>query len=210
MLKVGLTGGIASGKTYVVSLLREFGCDVLDADATAHRVMEPGQPAYAEIVAHFGAQIVDEAGRIDRGRLGAIVFADPRERAVLNGIVHPRVYEAQAKWLADLEAQKPQAIAVIDAALIIETGSWRRFDRIVVVHCEPEIQLARLMARNGLSREAAEARIAAQMPTIEKLRFADYTIDTSVGFDDTCCQVESLFAQLSQVADLPPAPPPQN
>ena len=210
MLKVGLTGGIASGKTYVVSLLREFGCDVLDADATAHRVMEPGQPAYAEIVAHFGAQIVDEAGRIDRGRLGAIVFADPRERAVLNGIVHPRVYEAQAKWLADLEAQKPQAIAVIDAALMIETGSWRRFDRIVVVHCEPEIQLARLMARNGLSREAAEARIAAQMSTIEKLRFADYTIDSSVGFDDTRRQVESLFAQLREVADLPPAPPPQN
>lgn len=204
MLKVGLTGGIASGKTFVVGLLRDFGCHVLDADATAHQVMEPGQPAHAEIVAHFGAEILDPAGRIDRPRLGAIVFADAAERAALNAIVHPRVYEAQARWLAEVAAGDPGGIAVIDAALMIETGSWRRFDRLVVVHCQPEIQLARLMERNGLTREAAGARIAAQLPVAEKLRYANFTIDTSAGFDDTRRQVELLYRQLRELAALPP------
>lgn len=204
MLKVGLTGGIASGKTFVVGLLRDFGCHVLDADATAHQVMEPGQPAHAEIVAHFGAEILDPAGRIDRPRLGAIVFADAAERAALNAIVHPRVYEAQARWLAEVAAGDPGGIAVIDAALMIETGSWRRFDRLVVVHCQPEIQLARLMERNGLTREAAGARIAAQLPVAEKLRYANFTIDTSAGFDDTRRQVELLYRQLRELAAAPP------
>ena len=203
MLKVGLTGGIASGKTFVVGLLRDFGCHVLDADATAHQVMEPGQPAHAEIVAHFGAEILDPAGRIDRPRLGAIVFADAGERAALNAIVHPRVYEAQARWLAEVAAGDPGGIAVIDAALLIETGSWRRFDRLVVVHCQPEIQLARLMERNGLTREAAGARIAAQLPVAEKLRYANFTIDTSAGFDDTRRQVELLYRQLRELAASP-------
>ena len=204
MLKVGLTGGIASGKTFVVGLLRDFGCHVLDADATAHQVMEPGQPAHAEIVARFGAEILDPAGRIDRPRLGAIVFADAAERAALNAIVHPRVYEAQARWLAEVAAGDPGGIAVIDAALMIETGSWRRFDRLVVVHCQPEIQLARLMERNGLTREAAGARIAAQLPVAEKLRYANFTIDTSAGFDDTRRQVELLYRQLRELAAAPP------
>ena len=204
MLKGGLTGGIASGKTFVVGLLRDFGCHVLDADATAHQVMEPGQPAHAEIVAHFGAEILDPAGRIDRPRLGAIVFADAAERAALNAIVHPRVYEAQARWLAEVAAGDPGGIAVIDAALMIETGSWRRFDRLVVVHCQPEIQLARLMERNGLTREAAGARIAAQLPVAEKLRYANFTIDTSAGFDDTRRQVELLYRQLRELAAAPP------
>lgn len=204
MLKVGLTGGIASGKTFVVGLLRDFGCHVLDADATAHQVMEPGQPAHAEIVAHFGAEILDPEGRIDRPRLGAIVFADAAERAALNAIVHPRVYEAQARWLAEVAAGDPGGIAVIDAALMIETGSWRRFDRLVVVHCQPEIQLARLMERNGLTREAAGARIAAQLPVAEKLRYANFTIDTSAGFDDTRRQVELLYRQLRELAAAPP------
>ncbi|MFM8395986.1 MAG: dephospho-CoA kinase, partial [Acidobacteriota bacterium] len=205
MLKVGLTGGIASGKSYVLGLLRDFGCHVLDADATAHQVMEPGEPAHAAIVAHFGAEILDSAGRIDRPRLGAIVFADPAQRAALNAIVHPRVYEAQANWLIEVEAQHPGGIAIIDAALMIETGSWRRFDRLVVVHCMPEIQLSRLMERNGLSREAAEARIAAQLPVAEKLRYADFTVDTSAGFDDTRRQVEVLYRQLRELASSPPS-----
>lgn len=199
MLKVGLTGGIASGKSYVLGLLRDYGCETLDADLTAHQVMEPGQPAHAAIVAHFGSDILDSEGRIDRARLGPIVFADPNARAILNSIVHPRVYEAQTKWLESVARHNPQAIAVIDAALMIETGSWRRFDRIVVVYCRPEIQLERLMARNGLTRSAAEIRIASQMPTAEKLRYADFTIDTSEGFDDTRRQVLDLFANLREI-----------
>jgi dephospho-CoA kinase len=209
MLKVGLTGGIASGKSYVLGLLRELGCQVLDADAVAHRVMEPGEPAYTAIVDHFGPGILDGEGRIDRTRLGAIVFADPGERAALNAIVHPRVYEAQAVWLEGVAAGNvnrpgglsapgvpPGVIAVIDAALMIETGSYRRFDCVVVVHCRPELQLQRLMERNRISREAAEARIAAQMPTAEKLCYADFTIDTSEGFAETRRQVEDLYHQL--------------
>ena len=203
MLKVGLTGGIASGKSYVLGLLRDLGCETLDADVTAHHVMEPGQPAYAAIVAHFGTSILDPAGRIDRTRLGPIVFADSAALATLNSIVHPRVYEVQADWLAAVASHDPEAIAIIDAALMIETGSWRRFDRLVVVHCRPEIQLDRLMARNGLTRTAAEARIAAQMPTTEKLRYADFTIDTSGGFEDTRRQVLELFDRLRELAQRP-------
>jgi dephospho-CoA kinase len=200
MLKVGLTGGIATGKSYVLSVLRELGCEVIDADAIAHQVMEPGQPAYAEIVANFGREILNESGGIDRAKLGAIVFADQAQRARLNAIVHPRVYEAQTQWWSEVAARNPQAIAVFDAALMIETGSYRRFDKIVVVHCDAELQLQRLMARNNLTREQALARITAQMPTAEKLKYADFTIDTSAGFTDTLPQVERLYNALRQIS----------
>lgn len=196
MLKIGLTGGIATGKSYVLGVLRELGCAVIDADAVAHQVMARGQPAYEQIVAHFGRRVLGENGGIDRVKLGAIVFADPEQRARLNAIVHPRVYEAQAGWLAEVAARDPQAIAVFDAALMIETGSYRRFDKIVVVYCNAELQLQRLMARNNLTREQALARIAAQMPTAEKLPYADFTINTSAGFADTRRQVEQLYATL--------------
>jgi dephospho-CoA kinase len=199
MLTVGLTGGIATGKSYILGLLRDFGCDVIDADAVARQVVEPGQPAFDDIVAHFGRGILTSDGVIDRPKLGAIVFANPAERETLNSIVHPRVYETQAKWLAEVAARNPRAIAVVDAALMIETGSYRRFDKLVVVWCDPALQLERLMARNHLSREDAAARIAAQMPSAEKLRFADYSIDTSVGFEDTRRQVESLYAELRRL-----------
>lgn len=199
MLKVGLTGGIATGKSYVAGVLRELGCEVIDADAVAHQVIEPGQPAYDEIVAHFGRSVLSDDGKIDRAKLGAIVFADQEQRAQLNAIVHPRVYEAQTRWLAEVAARDPQAIAVIDAALMIETGSYRRFAKIVVVYCDPELQLERLMARNDLTREQAAARIAAQMPTAGKLQYADFTIDTSAGFADTRRQVEQVYAALRQL-----------
>jgi len=203
MLKVGLTGGIATGKSYVLGVLGELGCEVLDADLTARAVVEPGRPAFDEIVAHFGSEIVGPEGRLDRAKLGAIVFSDTGQREKLNSIVHPKVYEAQGRWLAEIEGRNPNAIAVIDAALLIETGSYRRFDRLIVVHCEPQIQLERLMARNHLSREEAMARIAAQMPSAEKLKYADYSIDTSLGFDDTRRQVEAVFKQLNAVTASP-------
>src|SRR5438105_774537 len=165
MLKVGLTGGIATGKSHVVARLRELGCEVLDADLIAHQVIEPGQPAYDEIVSEFGREILAENSAIDRARLGAVVFANPERRQRLNAIVHPRVLAAQERWLAEVVARNPEAIAVVDAALLIEAGAHRRFDKVVVVFCEPHLQLARLMARNQLSREDALARIEAQMPT---------------------------------------------
>ena len=196
MLKVGLTGGIATGKSYVVSVLRELGCEVIDADAVAHQVMEPGQIAYQEIVAHFGREILAPDQKIDRAKLGAIVFADAEQRQRLNAIVHPRVFAAQAQWMAGIADRHPEAIVIIEAALMIETGSYKRFDKLVVVYCEPELQLARLMERNQLPREQAQARIAAQLPSAEKLKYADYKIDTSLSFEDTRRQVQALYAQL--------------
>lgn len=204
MLTIGLTGGIATGKSYILSVLGELGCDVIDADAVARQVVEPGQPAFEKIVAHFGREILDAGGAIDRAKLGGIVFADKAERDKLNSIVHPRVYETQAKWLADLAARNPQAIAVVDAALMIETGSYRRFDKVIVAWCDPQLQLERLMARNNLSRDEAAARIAAQMPAEEKLKYADYSIETSNGFEETQRQVESLYAKLRRL--LPATP----
>jgi dephospho-CoA kinase len=196
MLKVGLTGGIATGKSYVVSILAELGCEVSDADALAHAAIAPGRPAYDEIIETFGPDVRAADGKIDRARLGAIVFADPAARERLNGIVHPRVFADQAAWFSVLEKSRPDAIAVVDAALMIETGSYRRFDKVVVVHCRPELQLERLMKRNQLTREAAQARIDAQMPSAEKLKYADYAIDTSDGFDETRRQVVELYGKL--------------
>lgn len=202
MLKVGLTGGIATGKSYVLGVFAESGCDVLDADVTARQVVEPGQPALREIIDHFGSRILALDGRLDRAKLGEIIFNDAEQREKLNSIVHPRVYEAQAHWLAEVERRHPNAIAIIDAALLIETGSYRRFDRLVVVHCDPQTQLARLMARNQLSTQEAAARIAAQMPSAEKLKYADYSIDTSLGFEDTRRQTEGVFLELKEAATL--------
>lgn len=196
MLKVGLTGGIATGKSFVLGVLGELGCEVMDADQTAREVVEPGQPAFEEIVAHFGREVVGEDSKLNRGKLGAIIFNNPAEREKLNAIVHPRVFEAQARWMAEIELRNPQTIVVIDAALMIETGSYRRFDKVVVVHCEPEIQLQRLIERNNLTKEEAMARISSQMPSAEKLKFADFAINTSLGFDDTRRQTESLYEQL--------------
>jgi len=195
-LKAGLTGGIAVGKTFVVSVLRELGCLVIDADLLAHQAIEPGEPAYHEIIREFGQQVVTESGEIDRSRLGAMVFAEPGLRARLNAIVHPRVFEAQAKWLAEGEATSPGAIAIVDAALLIETGAYKRFEKVIVVYCAPELQLERLMRRDNLSRPDAQARIASQMASEEKLKFADYSIDTSGSFAETRLRVEAVYASL--------------
>lgn len=199
MLKVGLTGGIATGKSYVLGVLSELGCEVLDADQTARQVVEPGQPAFSEIVVHFGQQVLGQDGKLDRAKLGAVVFASATEREKLNSIVHPRVYEAQAGWMESVFQRNPQTIAVIDAALMIETKSYKRFDKIVVVYCEPQIQLERLMARNHLSHAEAQARISAQMPSAEKLKYADFSINTSLGYEDTREQVESLYEKLKEL-----------
>ncbi len=199
MLKVGLTGGIATGKSFVLGVLHELGCEVMDADQTAREVVEPGQPAFKEIVANFGNEIVGEDGKLDRPKLGAIIFNDAAQREKLNSIVHPKVFEAQAGWLAEIESRNPQAVVIIDAALMIETGSYQRFDKLIVVYCEPKIQLERLMARNNLTLDEATARISSQMPSSEKLKFANFTINTSFGFEDTRSQVEMLYEQLRKL-----------
>jgi dephospho-CoA kinase len=198
MLKVGLTGSIAVGKSFVLSVLRELGCATFDADKIAHSVMEPGRPAYQDIVREFGPEVLGEAGSIDRAKLGAIVFADEARRKRLNQIVHPRVIEEQDRLLREVEASTPDGIAVMDAALIIESGGYKRFDKLIVAFCDREIQIDRLMRRNGIPREDAERRIAAQMSSEEKRGYADYEIDTSGTLDETRRRVTDVFNQLVQ------------
>lgn len=196
MLKVGLTGSIAVGKSYVCEVLRELGAFVLDADQTAREVVKPGTIGLSRIVEHFGAEILQMNGELDRARLGAIVFADERQRQLLNSIVHPLVIEAQNNWLTECEREDPHKIAVIDAALMIESGSYQRFNKLIVVWCEPEIQLQRLVSRDNLSEAEALRRIGAQMPQEEKKRFADFLIDTSDGFASARVQTIEIFERL--------------
>src|SRR5262249_24996631 len=153
VLKVGLTGSIAVGKSYVLSVLAELGCVTFDADKVAHAVMQPGREAYNQIVVEFGREVLGSEGLIDRNRLGAIVFAAGQRRQRLNQIVHPRVIEEQNELLAEAERQSPGGIAVIDAALMIESGGYKRFDKVIVAFCDRETQVQRLMRRNGITRE---------------------------------------------------------
>lgn len=199
MLRVGLTGSIAVGKSHVCEVFRELGCYVLDADQTAREVVRPGTKGLSRIVEAFGNGVLQVSGELDRKKLGAMVFADKDKREHLNAIVHPLVIEAQDEWIRGVEARDPNGIAIIDAALMIESGGYKRFDKLVVVWCNPDIQLERLMKRDGLSKEDAEARIRAQMPQEEKKRFADHLIDTSAGFDETREQVKKVFAELKGV-----------
>jgi len=201
MLKVGLTGGIATGKSFVLSVLAQLGCEVIDADKLAHQAIEPGESAYFEIIEKFGEAILLSDRSIDRQKLGSIVFGNGEARLQLNAIVHPRVFAAQQKWFEELERRNPDAIAVVDAALMIETGSYKRFDCLVVVHCAPETQLQRLMGRNNLPREAALKRMESQMPSKDKLMYADYVIDTSGTMEGTREQVVRLYRELKKLAD---------
>jgi len=196
MLKIGLTGSIAVGKSYVCEVFRELGAEVLDADTTAREVVAPGTVGLKAIVETFGAEILMSSGELDRAKLAAIVFGDEPKRQLLNGIAHPLVIEAQNYWLQKHERENPNAICVIDAALMIESGSYNRFDRLIVVWCKAPIQLQRLMLRNSLSETEARKRIVAQMPQEEKKLFADFLIDTSEGFEATREQTTGIFAQL--------------
>jgi dephospho-CoA kinase len=199
MLRVGLTGGIATGKSTVVGMLRELGCHVLEADKIAHRMIEPGGAAYDEVVREFGRGILQPDGRVDRPRLGAIVFADPKKLARLNAIVHPPTLAAQDRELAAIEQADPHAIAVVEAALLVEAGYDKKLDCLVVTWCTPEQQMARLTGQatgRGLSIEQARQRIAAQMPVEEKRRLADEEIDCSGTLEHTREQVSALCAKL--------------
>jgi dephospho-CoA kinase len=196
MLRAGLTGSIGVGKSFVSSVLAELGCHVLDADETAREVVEPGSPALGDVVATFGPAILRDDGGLDRSKLGALVFADANERTKLNSILHPYIIARQDERLREWEAIDPGGIAIVDAALMIESGGYRRFDKLIVVHCRPDIQLQRVMARNNLSRDEAEKRIGAQMSQDEKKKFADYLIDTSDGFESARVRVAEVYGNL--------------
>jgi dephospho-CoA kinase len=199
MLRLGLTGGIATGKTAVANVLRELRFDVLDADSLGHKLMEPGQPAYPEVVGEFGASVLDNDGRVNRAKLAAIVFADPAKLGRLDGILHPRVEIVIHQQFAEWSQDGARDASFVEAALLVEAGYEKNLDGLVVTWCRPEQQLERLRAR-GFSDENARRRIEAQLPAEEKLRYATEKIDTSGSLEETRRQVEALAAKLHQIA----------
>ncbi len=200
MLRVGLTGSIGVGKTFVTSVLAELGCHVIDADAIAREVVLPGSKGLSRLVEAFGEAILHPDGTLDRGRLAALVFGNKKKLKLLNSLLHPYIIASQDQKVQELEIRDPQGIVIVDAALMIESGGYKRFDKLIVVHCSPEVQVKRVMARNGLSIEEAEKRIRAQMSQEEKMVFADYLIDTSQGFEATREQTKIVFQELQTVA----------
>ncbi len=196
MLRVGLTGSIAVGKSFVASVFTELGCHVLDADQTAREVVMPGTPGLKALVQEFGDKILNVDGTLDRKALGAIVFADEQKRQRLNYILHPFIIARQDEILNDWEREEFRGIGIVDAALMIESGGYRRFDKLIVVHCRPEVQLERLMLRDKLSHAEAQRRINSQMSQEEKQKFADYLIDTSDGFELTRQQTVKVYNAL--------------
>lgn len=199
MLRVGLTGSIGVGKSFVASVFVELGCHVLDADQTAREVVMPGTPGLNALVEAFGSDILNTDGTLDRKRLGALIFADQSKREQLNYILHPFIIARQDEILNTWEAEDPDGIGIVDAALMIESGGYKRFDKLIVVHCSPEVQLERLMLRDKLSRDEALRRINSQMPQEEKQKFADYLIDTSDGFDLTRSRSVEIYNKLIRI-----------
>jgi dephospho-CoA kinase len=195
MLRLGLTGGIASGKSAVAAMLREMGFSVLDADSLAHRLIEPGNSAYDELLKEFGPAVLAPGGRVDRAKLSAIVFNDRARLDRLNAIIHPRVAEIVFSQFAEWERAGTRDAAFVEAALLIESGIHKKLDGLVVAWCEPEQQLERLVAR-GLSEAEARRRIAAQLPVAEKLRLATEKIDCSGSLEQTRLQVQALAGKL--------------
>jgi dephospho-CoA kinase len=195
LLRAALTGGIATGKSYVRVRLASHGIPTLDSDVLARDAVAPGSPGLAAVVERFGADILAADGALDRRALGAIVFADPKARADLEAIVHPRVREATTAWLGRLAAAG-ESVAVVDIPLLYETGRDRDFDRVIVTSCPRSQQVARVVERDGLSPADAEARIDAQAPTEDKVRRADFVIDTGGTFGDTNRQVDRVVEKL--------------
>jgi dephospho-CoA kinase len=197
MIKVALTGGIATGKSYVLNRLRLRGVPCLDADDLAHGVMAAGTEASRAIAERFGAEVIDPSGAVDRRKLGPLVFADPAARADLEAIVHPAVYRAIEAGLRAFALIGGSPVVVVDIPLLYETGHAADFTQVVATLCAPEVQLARLRDR-GLTEEAARQRLAAQMPGAEKAARADEVIRTDGTFEETDAQVDRLLRLLLQ------------
>ena len=211
MLKVGLTGGIASGKSVVGEMFVTLGAKLVQADRIAHTLMQPGQAVYNEVVRHFGRDILNPDGSVNRARLADAAFGSkPSEKdkssrvEELNRIVHPAVIRSQEDWMEEMGRQDPHAIAVVEAALILEAGAGKRFDRLIVVTCNREQRAARFAARQKIDLEAARKevtrRMAAQLPDEEKIKAADYLIDNSGSLDQTRAQVREVWGQLQDRA----------
>ena len=198
-MRVGLTGGLACGKTFVGEALAGFGCLLIQADELGHEMLARGGAAYEDVVKEFGAGIVDESGEIDRRALAATVFGAPDRLSRLNALVHPRVIVREESLVSDFARREPHGIAVIEAAILIETGSYRRFDKMILVTCRPEQQIERAMRREGAVEADVRARLARQMPLEEKRKFADFVIDTSGEKQNTLRQTREVYEALRRI-----------
>lgn len=206
MLRVGLTGGVACGKSTVAKMFADLGANITDADAIAHELYRPGHEVLKELVKHFGPEILKANGELDRAKLATLVFDGGRVEE-LNKIVHPAVIRQQHEWMHSLGEKDPQAVAIVEAALILEAGVKDHFDRIIVVTCTPAQKVARFAQRSGVSEEAARAeverRTKAQMPDAEKAQRADFVIDNSGSVEETRQQVQRIYSELKALAERP-------
>lgn len=198
MLIVALTGGIATGKSVVARILSEKGCFVQNADQVAHQLMSPGGEIWSELIGHFGKTILKDDSTIDRKKLGEIIFKNPEEREFLNRLTHPKVLEKVKQTIAQLEKTGSHEIYLTEAALVIEAGYYDFYDRVILTHCRPEIQVERLCQRDGISREKALEKIKAQLPDEEKIPYAHYLINTSGTLAETIEQTEQVYFNLYQ------------
>jgi dephospho-CoA kinase len=199
MLHVGLTGGLASGKSFVGRALEDLGCYLIQADELGRQVIEQGGETYEAVVAAFGKEILDPDGGINRSRLAAIVFPDPQQLAKLNALIHPHVKIREKALAAEFGRRHPDGIAVTEAAILVETGSYKDYDRLIVAVCGPEQQIERAMQRNGASREEVLNRLRRQMPLDDKVKYADFVIDTSGSKENTLAQTRTVHEALRRL-----------
>lgn len=203
MLEVGLTGGYATGKSFVAGELERLGCYVIHADLLGHRVLERGGEAFQATLELFGDSILDVEGAIDRRKLAAIVFHDGQLLKNLNGFVHPAVIRLEGEMLREFARAQPEGIAVIEAAILIETGRHAAFDRLLLTYCDEETQIARGMKRDHLTREQVLARMSSQLPFAAKKQHADYLVDTGGAKEETIRRVEEIYRELRRLAKAP-------
>lgn len=196
MIRVGLTGGLACGKSFVGRALANLGCYLIEADKLGHEVMLPGGEAYDAIIREFGPEVVESDGHISRRKLSALVWNHPDRLSKLTAIVHPPVQAREETWMAEIGRRDPDAIAVVEAAILVETGRYKSFDRLIVVTCAAEQQMERALERGLYNREEILARLSRQLPMQEKLRVADYVIDTSGTKEATLEQVREIYGSL--------------
>jgi len=196
MLKVGLTGGLATGKSFVGQALADMGCYLIKADELGHEVLRREGEAYEAVVWEFGQRILNADGSIDRKLLAAEVFEKPERLEVLNSLVHPPVIRREEELTAEIAARDPEAIVITEAAILIETGNYKRFEKLILVVCDEQQQLARAIQREGADREEVLARITCQMPLREKQKFADYVIDNSGSMEETLRQTGEVYQSL--------------
>ncbi len=196
MLQVGLTGGMATGKSTVGHELARLGCHLLKADELGHKLLEKDGPCYQPVLAAFGRAILDQNGNIERRRLGMVVFNEGGALDKLNSIIHPAVFAYEENWLRQVEESEGQAIAVVEAAILIETGNYKNFDKLIVTWCPEELMIERAMARSGWTRDEACRRIAKQMPGDQKKTYADFLIDTSGTLESTLEQTRAVHSAL--------------